>query len=186
MLTSKIGGSTLAGGKLKFEVFLLYLYKGPATLIDTTTTTNCEGQAANDDPCKIYSTNIRDKSCLFCANENGNRWSFTDHFKGGHCGTVFPSDSTAFELTSSVQYTNVYTYCDLYQQVLVTPQCRPCDGSFSGCIYCTTEVCFDCAWRNQKTVVGTQCTGTCGAGTYYAYGHCIPCLDIPCTSCPLN
>ena len=171
-LSSKLGGSNVAGGTMEFEVESLFAYKGAARLIDTQVETNCAGVAAGSDPCRIYSTHSMRKTCLHCHSPDGSiKWVFRSDSQQADCDASFLGPTLA--PASRARFTNTYDSCQKGQRVS-SGACVACP---SACISCSGTNCVGCSWVNRKLPVGSACGGVCPGTKYYYFGDCYPCAS---------
>ena len=189
-LSSKLGGSTLSGGTLKFEAALIYIFRGAPTLFSTTSSTSCEGLAANDDPCKLHVTHSDAKSCFDCPPGPSNTYKMSMQNGIYHIACATGLTNAENKKQNSVLYPNRYDFCEVGRTVIIgsVDECQDCTAAATGCTHCSgsdPNDCLGCAWKNEKTPNSGSCTGSCSSGRYFAFGKCPLCSD-GCSSCPFN
>ena len=186
IIESKIGGSTVTGGALSFEVASLFVFRGLPTLLDTTTSSDCSGAPAGNNPCQLLVTNTKEDVCLKCSTSGSNKWFFGQADDQILCNT---GATTSHTKPASFYTKNLYTTCNIGKYVSSPGTCSVCDSTCSSCSAAGSTSCLSCYWDTGKYLSSGHCSSTCdttpGNNKYDAFGRCNTC-PAECTTCPLG
>ena len=184
----EIGGSTLIGGTLNFEVSMASVHKG-AFMFRGFSELPCYNENTNaHNPCKLEALGATDQVCFDCYTGGGAKWIINPTTGGILCHSSATAPSQTLQKTGSFYHPQMYSSCGagLYYS---SSACQSCDSSCAVCSGPTSSNCEQCLW--SKFQYAPSGGGTClscavTAGKYMVYGDCLDCSVAFCNKCVYN